>query len=68
MARAYHDGARISNQSWGGDASGPYDIDAQAFDILVRDAQLRAVAHPTPGNQEMVIIVAAGNDGRTFRP
>lgn len=67
MARAYHDGARISNQSWGGDASGPYDIDAQAFDILVRDAQLARSPYPTPGNQEMVIIVAAGNDGPDFQ-
>jgi len=63
MARAYADGARISNHSWGGDATGPYDIDAQAFDILARDAQLPGSPRPTPGNQEMIIIVAAGNDG-----
>ncbi len=56
---AYQSGARISNNSWGATgSSGVYDSDAQNFDALVRDAQ-PAVA----GNQEMVIVFAAGNDG-----
>lgn len=67
LARAYRDGARISNQSWGGGSSGAYDIDAQSFDALVRDAQPGTSPYPTPGNQEMVVIVAAGNDGPSLR-
>jgi hypothetical protein len=55
---AYRSGARISNNSWGG-ADGVYDADAQAYDALVRDAE-----PATAGNQEMVIVFAAGNDGK----
>ena len=54
---AYKSGARISNNSWGG-ADGLYDADSQAYDALVRDAE-----PSTAGNQEMVIVFAAGNDG-----
>jgi len=54
---AYRSGARVSNNSWGG-ADGVYDSDAQAYDALVRDAE-----PSTAGNQEMVIVFAAGNDG-----
>ncbi len=60
---AYQNGARISNNSWGGRASGAYDVDCQAYDALVRDAQPGGSDFPTPGNQEMVIVFAAGNDG-----
>lgn len=63
QSRAYNSGARISNNSWGGDPTGSYDIDAQTFDALVRDAQPTGAAVPLPGNQQMVIVVAAGNDG-----
>jgi hypothetical protein len=54
---AYRSGARISNNSWGG-TDGVYDSDAQAYDALARDAD-----PSTAGNQEMVIVFAAGNDG-----
>lgn len=63
QSRAYNNGARISNNSWGGATSGYYDMDAQSFDALVRDAQPPRSAFPAPGNQEMVIVVAAGNEG-----
>ena len=65
MSTAYWDGARISNNSWGNDSSadGQYDADAQTFDTLVRDAQPAGAAHPSTGNQEMVIIFSGGNDG-----
>ncbi|MGD1084971.1 MAG: S8 family serine peptidase [Verrucomicrobiota bacterium] len=53
---AYKSGARISNNSWGG-STGVYDSDAQEFDALVRDADTS-----TAGNQEMVMVFAAGND------
>jgi hypothetical protein len=66
QARAYRDGARISNNSWGADVGGGYDQDAQEFDALVRDSQPEGSAVPAPGNQEMVIVVAAGNIG--FNP
>ena len=65
MSTAYRDGARISNNSWGNDSSadGQYDVDAQMYDALVRDAQPAGAAHPAAGNQEMVIVFSAGNDG-----
>ena len=62
-ARAYRDGARVSNNSWGADTAGAYDIDAQNYDALVRDAQPAGAAIPTAGNQEMVFVFAAGNAG-----
>lgn len=63
QSRAYADGARISNNSWGASTAGDYDSDAQAYDALVRDAQPSGAAVATPGNQPMVILFAAGNDG-----
>lgn len=55
-ARAYRDGARVSNNSWGADTAGDYDVDAQAYDALVRDAQPSGSAVATAGNQEMVFV------------
>jgi subtilisin-like proprotein convertase family protein len=63
QSRAYNDGSRISTNSWGASTAGAYTIDSQAFDALVRDAQPAAAAIPVAGNQEMVIVFAAGNDG-----
>ena len=54
---AYGGGARISNNSWG-NGSNVYDATAQEYDALARDAQPQ-----TAGNQEMVFVFAAGNDG-----
>ncbi len=63
-ADAYNSGARISNNSWGdGDGDGIYGVDSQEYDALVRDAQQSGTTNPTPGNQEMVIVFAAGNSG-----
>ncbi|MGH9833715.1 MAG: S8 family serine peptidase, partial [Blastocatellia bacterium] len=62
-SKAYNDGARISSNSWGANVAGAYNIDAQAYDALVRDAQPAGSAFPTPGNQQMVIVFAAGNQG-----
>ena len=63
MSEAYHDGARISNNSWGSSGDGSYDADSQAYDALVRDAQPAGSAFPTAGNQEMVIVFSDGDDG-----
>ncbi len=60
---AYHSGARISNNSWGADGSGAYTVDSQNYDALVRDAQPTNSSYATAGNQEMVIVFAAGNSG-----
>jgi subtilisin-like proprotein convertase family protein len=61
---AYHNGARISANSWGAwYADGAYDVDAQSYDALVRDAQPSGSSFATPGNQQMVIVFAAGNTG-----
>jgi hypothetical protein len=62
VSASYESGARISTNSWGcgppwcNDA--PYTVDAQNYDAMVRDA-----VADSPGNQEMVILFAAGNDG-----
>lgn len=65
QSRAYRDGMRISTNSWGSTGTGAnlYDVDAQAYDALVRDAQPTGSAVATAGNQEMIIVFAAGNDG-----
>ena len=57
-ADAWAGGARISNNSWGISNFGGYHAASQAYDSLVRDAS--AVL---PGNQEMVEVFSAGNDG-----
>jgi hypothetical protein len=71
ISRAYQDGARISNNSWGAPAGrasgGGYDIDAQIYDALVRDAQPQTAPFAAAGNQEMVLVFAAGNNGPTAR-
>ncbi len=63
QSRAYRDGARVSNNSWGADTAGAYDVDAQTYDALVRDAQPSGSSVPNTGNQQMVIVFAAGNAG-----
>lgn len=63
ISRAYRDGAKISSDSWGADTYGGYDIDAQQYDALVRDAQQAGSAVSVAGNQEMTIVFAAGNSG-----
>jgi hypothetical protein len=63
-AEAYNDGARVNNNSWGdGDNDGIYGSDSQEYDALARDAQPAGTPYSTPGNQEMVIVFAAGNAG-----
>ncbi|MFL6214495.1 MAG: S8 family serine peptidase [Blastocatellia bacterium] len=61
VSEAYRDGARISSNSWGS-ADNSYSIDSQEYDSRVRDA-MPAQA----GNQEMLIVFAAGNSGGTSR-
>ncbi|MCU0857898.1 MAG: S8 family serine peptidase, partial [Pontiellaceae bacterium] len=63
QSRAYRDGARISNNSWGANTGGAYNSDSQRYDYLVRDAQPAGAAVTNAGNQEMVIVFAAGNAG-----
>ena len=62
-ARAFRDGARVSGNSWGADTYGDYDIDAQEYDGLVRDAQPAGAAVVSNGNQQMTFVFAAGNAG-----
>jgi hypothetical protein len=63
-SQAYQSGARISNNSWGySDSAGVYGVESQEYDALVRDAQPEGSPFPTPGNQEMVIVFAAGDSG-----
>jgi hypothetical protein len=58
VSDTYKSGARIINNSWGSDVAGDYDMDAQTYDHLVRDGQATVV-----GNQQTVIVFAAGNAG-----
>lgn len=58
VSAAYGAGAAISNNSWGFRDHGEYGVDSQEFDALVRDAQAGVA-----GNQQMVEVFAAGNDG-----
>ncbi len=62
-SRAYRDGARISGNSWGADTFGGYDMDAQNYDRLVRDAQPAGAAVESNGNQQLTFVFAAGNSG-----
>jgi subtilisin-like proprotein convertase family protein len=62
-SRAYNDNARISSNSWGSNVGGAYTIDSQAYDALVRDAQPTGAPFTQAGNQEMVIVFSAGNQG-----
>jgi len=60
---AYGQGARISSNSWGfqtqtGGAVADYNASAQEYDGIVRDAQ-----GGSAGNQGMMIVFAAGNNG-----
>ena len=61
---AYALGSRISSNSWGyGSIFGPladYDANAQEYDFIARDARTGIA-----GNQEYLIVFAAGNDGPT---
>jgi len=62
LSRGYRDSTRISTNSWGA-ATPAYSSDSQRYDALVRDSQPADGAVPNPGNQEMVILFAAGNSG-----
>ena len=65
QSAAYKDGVRVSNNSWGANRFGAYNINSQEYDALVRDAQPSNAPFPTDGNQEMVIVFANGNAGPT---
>lgn len=58
MRRAYVNGARVASHSWGANVGGAYTTDAQAFDVITRDAD-----PVTAGNQELFNVFAAGNAG-----
>ncbi len=55
---AVRNGAVIGNNSWTVEAQGHYDVGAQQFDDLVRDADF-----DTPGDQPYLMVFAAGNAG-----
>lgn len=72
---AYSQGARISSNSWGAACDTPdgccpagvlgsYNVTSLEYDSLVRDARPgTALDGGQPGNQEMVVVFAAGNHG-----
>jgi hypothetical protein len=58
IATNYGDGVRISSDSWGLPGDGVYEISAQNYDTFTRDTQTNSA-----GNQQMLFVFAAGNDG-----
>ncbi len=58
LSAGYASGTRISTNSWGAPTGGAYDVDAQTYDVLVRDAQ-----SGTAGSQPMLVLFSAGNSG-----
>lgn len=68
ISNSYALGARISTNSWGCGSpyctGAPYTTDSQEYDALVRDAQPGTVA----GNQPMIVVFSAGNDGDLASP
>lgn len=59
MVRAsYNSGANITSNSWGAGSTGAYGAGGQAYDALTRDA-----SSSVAGNQQMLHVFAAGNDG-----
>ena len=58
LANAYLAGARLTSDSWGAPVKGAYDASAQEFDLRTRDASASL-----PGNQAMLHVFAAGNEG-----
>ena len=58
VSNTYLSGARISTNSWGSASYGSYTWDDQTYDALVRDA-----VGTQPGNQEIIVVFSAGNDG-----
>ncbi len=66
ISTAYSHNARISNNSWGDsnpNDDGSYNMDCFEYDSLVRDAEPDGAPFSAPGNQEMVVVFAGGNDG-----
>ena len=64
LSSAYRGGARITSNSWGvcdidSGFCNLYTDECRAFDARVRDADV-----DTPGNQEMIVVFSAGNDGQ----
>ncbi|HTA94517.1 MAG TPA: S8 family serine peptidase, partial [Verrucomicrobiae bacterium] len=55
LTQAYTNGARISNNSWGGAGNGAYNSNAQTYDALVRDVGAAGQ------NRQMIVVFAAGN-------
>lgn len=59
IKQSYTAGARISSNSWGcSGCASQYDDSSQAYDVGTRDANLDVA-----GNQELITVFAAGNNG-----
>jgi hypothetical protein len=58
-SKAYGQGARISSNSWKGLDNFKYGSESQEYDAIVRDAR-----SGTAGNQQMIVVFAAGNFGQ----
>ncbi|MDQ2784105.1 MAG: S8 family serine peptidase, partial [Chloroflexota bacterium] len=55
---AYNAGANITSNSWGSDADGAYDAEAQAYDTLTRDA-----TDSGSNSHQILHVFSAGNCG-----
>ncbi|MCC6179384.1 MAG: S8 family serine peptidase [Chloroflexi bacterium] len=55
---SFDSGATFTSNSWGTNINGAYTVDSQVYDALTRDA-----AAGTAGNQQMLHVFSAGNQG-----
>ncbi len=58
VQEAVNAGAQIGSNSWGAPVNGAYNASSRSYDILTRDAN-----GTTAGNQQMLHVFSAGNDG-----
>jgi subtilisin-like proprotein convertase family protein len=58
LAAGYTGGARITSNSWGARTAGGYNLNSQTYDARTRDADTG-----TAGNQQLLMVFAAGNSG-----
>jgi len=58
LAAGYNSGARITSNSWGARTAGGYNLNSQTYDARTRDADTG-----TAGNQQLLMVFAAGNSG-----
>jgi Subtilase family len=68
VSSAYRSGARISSNSWGQVCSSNFDCNIYDDQCAVYDGLVRDADPLQEGNQGMVVVFSAGNDGESGEP